>query len=120
MIVIDKNSFLALVNNDADSTIMRHVRGSSAKVFVAKSISVEATLHCIGADGLESIRRVTGRIKETGLNVVLALDDLDAAAVDAYDRFGEGNHPASRLTMSDCVAYALAKSLGAKLVSATT
>jgi ribonuclease VapC len=40
---------------------------------------------------------------------------IEAAALDAYLRFGKGRHPA-RLNLADCFAYALAKSLDAPLL----
>lgn len=41
--------------------------------------------------------------------------EIEAAALDAYLRFGKGRHPA-RLNLADCFAYALAKSLDAPLL----
>ncbi|MET3663804.1 type II toxin-antitoxin system VapC family toxin [Caulobacter sp. 1776] len=40
---------------------------------------------------------------------------IDAAALDAYLRFGKGRHPA-KLNLADCFAYALAKALDAPLL----
>ena len=40
---------------------------------------------------------------------------IDTAALDAYLRYGKGRHPA-RLNLSDCFAYALAKTLDAPLL----
>lgn len=40
---------------------------------------------------------------------------IDAAALDAYLRFGKGRHPA-KLNLADCFAYALAKTLDAPLL----
>lgn len=40
---------------------------------------------------------------------------IDAAALDAYLKFGKGRHPA-RLNLADCFAYALAKQLDAPLL----
>lgn len=41
--------------------------------------------------------------------------DTGAAAVDAFDRYGRGRHPA-RLNMGDCFAYAMAKQHGVSLL----
>lgn len=40
---------------------------------------------------------------------------IDTAALDAYLRYGKGRHPA-QLNLSDCFAYALAKTLDAPLL----
>ena len=67
-----------------------------------------------------------------GRDLILSRDDLDdwlgmyrvtiatrpvieTAALDAYLRYGKGRHPA-RLNLSDCFAYALAKTLDAPLL----
>jgi ribonuclease VapC len=36
-------------------------------------------------------------------------------ALAAFDRYGKGIHPRVRLNLSDCVAYALAKSMNCAL-----
>jgi ribonuclease VapC len=38
------------------------------------------------------------------------------AAASAFDRYGKGINPKSRLNLADCAAYALAKSLSAPLL----
>jgi ribonuclease VapC len=37
-------------------------------------------------------------------------------AVEAFDRYGKGIHSRARLNLSDCAAYALAKTLNAPLL----
>lgn len=52
----------------------------------------------------------------TGARIKVAQEvALDAAALDAYLRYGKGRHPA-RLNLADCFAYALAKTLDAPLL----
>jgi ribonuclease VapC len=41
--------------------------------------------------------------------------DIGRLAIDAFARYGRGNHPA-RLNMGDCFAYACARSLGVPLL----
>ena len=48
------------------------------------------------------------------LNVDVAARD-GAVAIEAFERFGKGRHPA-KLNMGDCFAYASARSLSAKLL----
>jgi ribonuclease VapC len=43
------------------------------------------------------------------IEIVPISQALTHAAVDAFDRFGKGRHPA-RLNLADCFSYALAKS----------
>lgn len=41
--------------------------------------------------------------------------EAGALALDAFDRYGQGRHPA-RLNMGDCFAYACARHLGMPLM----
>jgi ribonuclease VapC len=48
---------------------------------------------------------------------VLAFDEGQVRmAAEAFDRYGKGINPKSRLNLSDCAAYALAKTLNAPLL----
>jgi ribonuclease VapC len=69
---------------------------------------------------VESVMALTGRSKQvaragvddlmrsSGIEIVPVDQNLANAAVDAFDRYGKGRHPA-RLNLSDCFAYGLAK-----------
>jgi ribonuclease VapC len=69
---------------------------------------------------LESVMVLTGRSKQVALSRVdelisvfrieiVAVDrTIAAAAIDAFERYGKGRHPA-RLNLSDCFSYALAR-----------
>jgi ribonuclease VapC len=58
---------------------------------------------------VESVLRL-GRIEIVSIGLQEA-----ARALDVFDRFGEGRHPA-RLNMGDCFAYACAKTHGVPLL----
>ena len=69
-----------------------------------------------------ALRRVTSPLAvwETGVAVARHLDlpvpaEAEAGALDAYDRFGKGRHPAG-LNFGDCFAYALSKKSGEPLL----
>src|SRR5262249_41445847 len=54
-------------------------------------------------------------VDETG-TITLPVDaELGRAALDAFERFGKGRHPAA-LNLGDCCAYAYARRLGAALL----
>jgi|ERR1700730_13743155 ribonuclease VapC len=54
-------------------------------------------------------------VAETPLQIIPITSEIGRIAVDAFSRFGRGNHPA-RLNMGDCFAYACARSLGVPLL----
>jgi ribonuclease VapC len=48
-------------------------------------------------------------MRMSGIEIVAVDRNLATAAVNAFERYGKGRHPA-RLNLSDCFAYGLAKS----------
>jgi ribonuclease VapC len=66
--------------------------------------------------GVAAARRdVANLITIAGIKVVAISEAEGELALDAFDRFGRGRHPA-RLNMGDCFAYACAKTHGAPLL----
>jgi ribonuclease VapC len=53
---------------------------------------------------------IDGKIKTAPLS-----DEIGKLAVEAYAKYGKGRHPA-RLNLADCYSYAVAKSLGVKIL----
>ena len=61
-------------------------------------------------------RRKVAEFLATAKMSVVSLGEAELEfALDAYDQFGKGRHPA-RLNMGDCFAYAAAKAHGAALL----
>ncbi len=54
-------------------------------------------------------------LRSLGIDIVSMPADIGDAAIDAFQRFGKGRHPAA-LNMGDCFAYACAKRLGVPLL----
>ena len=60
--------------------------------------------------------RIDGFIERTPVEIIPITAEIGRIAIDAFARFGRGNHPA-RLNMGDCFAYACARSLGVPLLA---
>jgi len=54
-------------------------------------------------------------VVRASIQVIPITVDIGRIAIEAFARFGRGNHPA-RLNMGDCFAYACARSLGVPLL----
>ena len=76
---------------------------------------VEAGLVMSGRRRTPSAGEVEGLVTELGVTVVSFGESEWRLAVDAFARFGRGQHPAA-LNFGDCLAYATAKSLGDALL----
>ncbi|WP_394887082.1 type II toxin-antitoxin system VapC family toxin [Mesorhizobium sp. AaZ16] len=115
---VDASALTTMLADEADGfELMARMR--QAKVRVTSPVAVwEAAV---------AVARLTGKsIKDaaTGLDRFLELTSIqmlpiprEAAniALDAFDRFGKGRHPA-QLNMGDCFAYACARHFGQPLM----
>jgi ribonuclease VapC len=54
-------------------------------------------------------------VVRASIQIVPITAEIGRQAIDAFARFGRGNHPA-RLNIGDCFAYACARSLGVPLL----
>jgi len=76
---------------------------------------VETTLVLRGRRGTPSSDEVEGLVKELAIAVAPFGEAEWRTAVDAFERFGRGRHPAS-LNFGDCLAYASAAAVGDTLL----
>jgi ribonuclease VapC len=109
VIVIDTSALFAIAANEPER-----------EAFIAL-IEADGAVLCSAVTYVESVMVLTGRSKRLararvdellglfGIEIVPISRGLTDAAVDAFDRFGKGRHPA-RLNLADCFSYALAKS----------
>lgn len=56
----------------------------------------------------DATREVTTFLTQFEINSVAITPEMTTTALDAFDRFGKGRHPAA-LNFGDCFAYAFAK-----------
>ena len=107
MIAVDTSALVAIVFGEPDAetlleVIQREVTLLSAANLLEAAIVVEARQGLDAARDLDLL--VSGAIHE----IVPVDEGQIAAGVQAWRRFGKGRHAAG-LNVSDCFAYALAK-----------
>ena len=84
--------------------------------FVSAVNLLEARMVMLGRFG-EAGRDALEMLIEAMSAEIVAFDEAQAAlASHAFSAYGKGINPASKLNLCDCVAYALAKSVGAPLL----
>jgi ribonuclease VapC len=66
--------------------------------------------------GRQAVEQFWQRLVENEIEVYPFDEAQVHAAADAFDRYGKGIHPKARLNLSDCAAYALARTLNAPLL----
>jgi len=118
VIFVDASAIVAMLTEEAEGDeLADRLAGYSGRVTSALAI-FEATLAIARKGGLAmpDARALVGRFLVASQIAVMPLDAaLGDAALDAFDRFGKGRHPA-RLNMGDCFAYACARTQGAPLL----
>ncbi len=118
MIVVDSSAIVAIALKEAEAVRfiqLMQVDGASqisAANYFEASLVLEGRL---GTTGRIAFEKVMSQLIGIGLHIVaLNLQTADIAR-EAFRNFGKGRHPAS-LNFGDCLAYALAKELGAPLL----
>lgn len=113
--VVDPSVLVAIVLAEPDAeTLLGHLRGSSEGVALSAAGLLEATMVVEARQGLDATRDLTLLINGLDVEVVVVDQEVVAAAIVAWRRFGKGRHPAS-LNFGDCFSYGLAKVRGESL-----
>jgi ribonuclease VapC len=76
---------------------------------------VEVSIAAISRRGDRGREQLSQIIAQNGIRIIPVDEELARLAVDAWARFGRGQHPV-RLNYGDCFAYALAQKLGEPLL----
>lgn len=112
---IDSSGLLAILLSEAGSLdlVDRILEADVARVGTATL--VEAAIVLGARRGRPSAAQVEELIEELGVTIAPFGEAEWRAAVEAYDRFGRGRHPAG-LNFGDCLAYAMARTAGDSLL----
>ena len=115
---VDASAIVAMMTNESDAESL------SARLIAASSRATssmalwEASIAYSRIFGLEptaALREVEAYIRPLAVKIVSIEPAMTGAAVDAYQRFGKGRHPAG-LNFGDCFAYACARQLNMPLL----
>ena len=96
-----------------DDKIASSVRNQTSAIAVFETVL--AVARSMGGDVSIARRDVDDYLAVSNVEIVSISADELARALDAFDRFGKGRHPA-KLSMGDCFAYACAKTQGVPLL----
>lgn len=115
---VDASAMIAMIAGNAEGeTVASAIRADGDPLWSAMSCW-ETVVALRKARGVSF---KVARLEVEALAVALPLRLVDVGeeerriALDAYDKYGKGRHPA-RLNMGDCFAYACARTNGAKLL----
>jgi ribonuclease VapC len=115
-VVVDTSALVAVILGQPDAAryLDAMVRGAGDLQVSAANL-VEAAIVVQARQGSEAATDLQSLISQ----LPIVIQDLDHGqaqiAINAWRRFGKGRHPAG-LNLGDCFAYALAQSMGGRLL----
>jgi ribonuclease VapC len=113
LIVLDTSAVIAMLSGEPETAQFAEALAGSPRRVLSAANYVECAIV------LSSRPRIRAQFEPwlgaTRIEIAAIDEALGRAAVEAFDRFGKGRHPAG-LNFGDCFAYALAKSLDAPLL----
>lgn len=113
--VIDSSALLAIALDEREREIYLAKINLDTRPIIAAANYVEAAIVVTARRGPAAAARLRLLLDEAGIEIAPVDDQLAQAAIEAFDRFGKGRHPAG-LNFGDCFAYALAAVTGEPLL----
>jgi ribonuclease VapC len=115
MIVVDSSALLAVLLREPDREIFKNVITTADRCVISAVNAHETATVLRIRHGRDAVDQFWEMLADNEIEIY-PFDELQVrAAATAFDRFGKGIDPA-RLNLSDCAAYALAKTLNAPLL----
>lgn len=115
---IDASALTSMLTDEGDAAELlgraqRHERRFTSPLAVWEASVAVARI--LDLDIPVAAQAVRDFVELVGASSVVIDDDTTRIALDAFDRFGKGRHPA-RLNFGDCFAYACARRLDVPLL----
>ena len=115
---IDASAIVAMMADENDAQLLAARMMSTTSRMTSPMALWEASVAYGRIFGLRpgtAIREVERYIQALGITVIAVAPAIAALAIDAYQRFGKGRHPAG-LNFGDCFAYGCARHLNMPLL----
>ena len=116
MIVVDTSALIAILFEEPEKQVFENLIAGGERCVMSAVNVHEAALVLRVKRGTEAVERFWRFLADSEIEIVPFDEAQMRAAVAAFDRYGKGVHPAARLNLSDCAAYALAKTMNAPLL----
>jgi ribonuclease VapC len=113
--VIDTSAVIACLYGESERASFIGAIGAASVRLISVVGVVEASLVILGRKRAEGLADLQSFLDEGEIERVPVDLRQAEAALEAFRRFGRGQHPA-RLNIGDCFAYALAKTTGEPLL----
>jgi ribonuclease VapC len=109
MIVLDTSAIIAILLDEDEAGAFSRVIETADGVSASAASVIEAAMVLIGRVGVDGRSDLVEFIRTSRCEIVPVTADQVEIAIDAFVRYGKGNHKAG-LNFGDCFADALARS----------
>ncbi|UZK69076.1 type II toxin-antitoxin system VapC family toxin [Sphingomonas sp. S1-29] len=108
MIAIDTSAILAIVLREPEAETFGALIQAHRRVFIGAPTLFELRMVTLGKFPEPVRAAVDALALAAPIETIAFTAEHHLVALDAFDRYGKGRHPAS-LNMGDCLSYAIAK-----------
>jgi ribonuclease VapC len=115
---VDASAIVAILVLEDDGPALQIRLGQADRIHTSPVAVYEAVLgiaRILNVSVAAAQAEVDNFIAETGAQMLSITAEIGRVAIEAFEHFGRGRHPA-RLNMGDCFAYACARALGVPLL----
>jgi len=116
-VILDTSVIVRAVLREAGHEWVFQRMGASPMLAVGAPTLFEAAMVLSSKVGRDSRAQLTRFLREADIQVIPFTAEHYEVAVDAFERYGRGRHPAA-LNFGDCLTYAVAKLSGLPLLYA--
>jgi ribonuclease VapC len=116
MIVVDSSALVAILLKEPEAQDFEDII-TSGEQCVMSAVNVHETATVLRLrHGVAAVERFWQFLADVEIEII-PFDEVQVrAAAVAFDRYGKGLNSKARLNLSDCAAYALAKTMSAPLL----
>lgn len=115
---IDTSAIVAILADEPEATRLADALSKAKRRFTSPVVRLETTIILASKLAIAPAQAQAlfdEFIEEAEVSIVPVYDKIGRLAVDAFDKFGKGRHPA-KLNFADCLSYAGAKANRARLL----
>jgi ribonuclease VapC len=115
---VDTSAIVAILLGESDAQLLSTTAQSSAQCLTSAAVRLEACMVLAARRDVTPLRAqdyFDGLASRMGLSEVPIDERAGRMAVECFERYGKGRHPA-QLNFGDCLSYACAKANSATLL----
>ncbi len=116
MIVVDSSALLAVLFREPEKQTFQDAIAAADRCVISAVNAHETATVLRVRHGRPAVERLWQLLADNEIEIFPFDEGQIRAAADAFDRYGKGIHSTAWLNLSDCAAYALAKTLNASLL----